>query len=195
MKGRTLSATGLRLSLSLLLFVITLIAAVALSLANTWLQEYATDVSHATIDANASQDNIQTLQKIQQELTNDKDIIERASSIVADSQSYQYQDQIITDLNNYAERAGIAITNIDFIGSTPVAGATPTPAPSVAPSGVKSTSVSVTLKNPVNYDNLLQFIKSIEQNLTKMQVSKIGLAKDAQGGVTSEVLTVEVYIR
>jgi hypothetical protein len=56
--------------------------------------------------------------------------------------------------------------------------------------------VSITLKTPIIYNNMIRFIKSIEQNLTKMQLSKISLAKDAaSGGVTSEALTLEVYIR
>ena len=44
--------------------------------------------------------------------------------------------------------------------------------------------------------SMLRFVKSIEQNLTKMQISKIGLSKDANSNnVTSDVLTIEVYIR
>ncbi|MFI5212624.1 MAG: hypothetical protein ACHQTE_01560, partial [Candidatus Saccharimonadales bacterium] len=62
--------------------------------------------------------------------------------------------------------------------------------------GVKSTSVAVTLVNPINYNNLLTFVKLIEQNLTKMQVSKIGLSKDPSSNkIISDALTVEVYIR
>jgi hypothetical protein len=119
---------------------------------------------------------------------------------VADSQSYQYQNQIIGDLNDYANKAGIAITSIDFVADTPAATTTPpagtrTPT-TIAPAGVKSTSVSITLQNPVPYDNMLRFIHSIEQNLTKMQISKIGLAKGSSGNaVTSEILTIQVYIK
>jgi hypothetical protein len=199
MKGKPLTATMLRLVLCSLLFAIAIVAGIIITIMlDDQLKPFAVDVSHTVIDANASNDNVQKIQKIQKELANDKDAIDRASSIVADSQSYEYQDQIITDLNDYANRASIVITNIDFSAGTASKGTTTpaaTPAPA-GPTGVKSTPISVTLKNPVVYDNLLRFIKSIEQNLTKMQISKVSLAKGAgSNDISSEVLTIEVYIR
>ena len=197
MKLKMLTATKLRLMLTVSLLVIESLAVLFIANANRDLKAYADDVSQVRADDNASQNNIQNLQKIQQELLKNKDVIERASDIVADSQSYEYQDQIITDLNDYAAKAGISVTNIDFIAADPSAATTPLTQPSAtpAPAGVKSTSVSVTVKNPIIYENLLRFIKSIEQNLTKMQISRVGLAKDTTGGVSSEALTIEVYIR
>lgn len=198
MKGKPLTPTSLRLILSLSLFVITGIGGAAFTFISENLMNVAVEVSHKVIDANASQDNLQTLKTIQTQLEQKKDVVERARSIVADSQSYQYQDQIITDLSDYAKRSNIEITNMDFSATTQTGAAATTPSALKVPvpSGVKSTSVSITLKNPVNYNNLLQFIYSIEQNLTKMQVSKIGLSKDATGGgITSDLLSIEVYVR
>lgn len=199
MKSSKLTATGLRLILSVSLFLIAALGITLFIYAKSRLQSVAIDVSHTVVDADASQNNLQTLQKIQRELAVDKAVIDRASSIVADSQSYQYQDQIISDLKAYASQAGITITNLDFTAGTPTAtggaakpvlGAAPTPA------GVKSTSVAVTLANPVDYNHLLTFVRSIEQNLTKMQISKVGLSKGANGDeVGSDVLTIEVYIK
>lgn len=194
--NRQLSARQLRIILSISLFVIVALMVGIATYSYHSLRSVAVNVAQTLADADAGQDNLQTLEKIQEQLENDKDVVARANSIVADSQSYQYQDQIITDLQNYAAKAGITITNFDFTSTTAT---TPsqTPAPqTAAPSGVKSTSVTVTLKNPINYDNLLRFLKSIEQNLTKMQVSKIGLSKSQTGSdVSSDVLTIEVYIR
>jgi hypothetical protein len=199
MKGKPLTPTSLRLILSVSLFVVTGIGGVAFSFLNENLARVAVDVNHKVVDASASQNNLQTLQSIQRQLEEKKDVVERARSIVADSQSYQYQDQIITDLSDYAKRSNIEITNMDFSATTQAGAAsktTPSTLTVPVPTGVKSTSVSVTLKNPVVYNNLLQFVYSIEQNLTKMQVSKVGLSKDATGGgITSDLLTIEVYVR
>lgn len=200
---KSLTATQLRLILSGSLLFVAIAAGVAIHFANESLRGYATDISHVTADANASQDNVQTLQKIEKELKEYKEVVARASGIVAESQSYQYQDQIITDLNEYAKKAGIAITNLDFSASTTTTPAAPAasvvpaaPTATATPTGVKSTSVSVTIKNPVVYNNLLRFIKSIEQNLTKMQISRVGLSKDpTTGGIASEAFTIEVYIK
>jgi TolA-binding protein len=203
MSKKHLTATGLRVILSITLFLIVAVAITLFYFANAKLKDIAVEVSHTQVDSNASQNNVQSLQRIQQELTSQQATIDRTNNIVADSQSYQYQNQILSDLNDYAAQAGIKITNLDF-GSTSTA-ATPAPttpavpgatvAPPI-PAGVKSTSVSVTLQNPIKYEALLTFIKSIEQNLTKMQISKVSLSKDASGsGVTSGALTIEVYIR
>lgn len=199
MKKHQLTATRLRSILTLSLFALSLLNAVALFFIYDKLHDTAIDVSHAVVDANASQTNIQTLKTLQKELADKQDVVKRAGNIVADSQSYQYQNQIINDLNGYAAKSGISITNIDFAADT-TAGTAPAPSaksPAAAtPSGLKATTVSITLQNPVSYNNMLRFIHSIEQNLTKMQISKVGLAKGSSGtDVTSEALTIQVYIR
>lgn len=199
MKKSQLTATGLRLILTISLFAIAGIGIATFSIANKTLKKAATDTSHAVADAEASQNNLQNLQKLEQDLVAKKDVVQRAASIVAESRSYEYQNQIINDLNDYAARAGLSITNINFAAAaTGSGGAAATPAPPVASvNGVKSTSASITLKNPVDYASLLRFIKSIEQNLTKMQISSIGLSKGADGqpNVSSDTLNIEVYIK
>jgi hypothetical protein len=204
MKGFSFTATSLRLTLSVSIFAIILLAGVLFYFADGQLKAVATTVSHATVDASASQNNVQTLQNIQRQLVNNKDVIAQAESIVADSQSYQYQDQIVSDLNKYAGKAGISITNIDFSASDTSggsaskgqAGTTTTPN-AAAPTGVKSTSVSVTMDNPIGYSSFLKFLRSIEDNLTKMQVQSISLSKGTGSGdqISSDVLTIQVYVR
>lgn len=197
MHGKSLSATTLRFILVASLFGILTLSAVGFSLVVDGLHSTAVDTSKTLAEANSSQNNVQNLQHLQTELKAKKDVVDRASGIVAESKSYQYQDQIIRDLTDYANRSGILITNLDFSSAKATGGTTTAPATpqTSAPSGVNSTSVSVTLKNPIDYTALLRFINSIEQNLTKMQISKVGLSKDASGAITSDALTIEVFIR
>lgn len=192
-----MTASRLRLVLSLSLFAIASLATLIALIAYTELRKVAIDVSHTTVDANASQNNLQNLLKVQQQLDKDQAVINRTSNIVAESRSYQYQDQIIADLKSYANQAGITITNIDFASasknSSPLSPSKVPTAP--VPNGIKTTLVAITLKNPIDYNSLLRFLKSIEQNLTKMQVSKISLVKGTGNQVSSEALTIEVYIK
>jgi hypothetical protein len=200
MKSKSLTASSLRIILIISLFLIAGLAAVGFSFVTDGLRTTATDTSTTLAEADASRNNVQVLQQVQKELQANKDVIERASSIVAESQSYQYQDQIIKDITDYATRSNITITNFDF-GETKSAGNTSnsTTAPSTPqaakPAGVNSTTVSITLQNPVNYNRLLLFIHSIEQNLTKMQISTVSLSREASGNITSDALKIEVYIR
>lgn len=204
---KPLTATKLRAALTVSLFVVAVGAGAGFYFANRQLQSYASGVSESLAQADSSQDSLQTLQNIQRELKDNQDAIKRTAQIVADSKSYQYQNQIIDDLNDYAKRAGITITNIDFSDTTkgstsasssaPASGSAPTGLTPAAVPGAKSTFVSITLKNPVNYNSLLNFMHSTEQNLTKMQIASVNISKDASTptGVTSNVLTLEVYIR
>lgn len=200
MKKLHMTPANLRIVLSVSLLVIAALAVAAAFISYGALKQTAVTVSHTNIDANASQNNLRILQQLQDKLRQEKENVTRAGSIVAESQSYQYQDQIIADLNDYAGKAGVEITNIDFsattIAPTQAGGPSQSAAPSLPPpSGVKSTTVSVALKNPLNYVSLLRFLNFIEQNLTKMQISKVSLAKDATNGVSSEALSIEVYVR
>jgi hypothetical protein len=198
MKRRGLTATTLRTALSFSLLLIILLAAAGFSVANGWLRDLATDVSHSTADANASRTTITTLQQLQEKLDANQEVIQRASNIVAESQSYQYQDQIIQDLNNYAAASGLTLTNFNFETQADSSDnsedqeSTQGVAP---PSGINSTLVSVTIQNPVNYDNLLRFFYAIEQNLSKMQITNISLTSAEGSDVASEALIIEVYIR
>ncbi len=58
---KKLTATRLRLMLSLSLFVIAIGASITFFFATDQLDSYATEVSHKTADAGASQDTIQVI--------------------------------------------------------------------------------------------------------------------------------------
>ena len=199
MTTTTLTATKLRAILIACLVIIAVACVGVFSFASTKLKVAAIDTSRAVIDADASQNNLQALQTIQKELAARQSTVERTDRIVADSQSYGYQNQIIADLNNYASTARVGITNIDFGSASSSTPATPAAPGATAPStvaNVKTTSVTVTLENPIPYTDLLTFMRLIEQNLTKMQIAKINISSSGESNkVTSDTLVIEVYIK
>lgn len=206
MADKLFTTNAVRLRIVLIALLCLLIAgAVGISaLGLGYLNKKAADVQQVVFDATSSDQKLQQIQDLATALDRNQEAVSRAKQVVAESKSYQYQDVIIRDLQAMATRAGISITNFDF--STGVGGpanssaaTTPAPAAASAGSGLRSTTVNVTLSTPVNYRNFLTFIHYIEQNLTKMQISKVGLAHDDgdtnKDSVTSETLTIEVYIR
>jgi hypothetical protein len=204
MKELNISASRFRLILICSLFLIALAGTGIFWYTDDMLKNFAIEVNHTSVDASASRDDIQTLQRLQKELADNKDVVDKASSIVAESKSYQYQNQIIQDLNGYAAQAGITIVDMKFpddtSGATTPQGSTSATQPGANTTkkidGVKSVTADITLKNPVNYNSLLKFIQSIEMNLTKMQISKVSLSKDTNSSnVISDALTVQVYVR
>lgn len=195
-----LTAPILRNILASSLLLGTALIGVGFYFAHGMLTDYAESVSQQIADSNASDSKILTLQKLKDELAKQKPAAERTASLIAESKSYQYQDQIISDLTTYARASGLSIAEFNFIGVTPPksgTGAAAVPA-TPAPAGLKSTSVSVVLRTPVSYSSLLRFINAVEQNLTKMQIERISLVRSDEGGVDgvgSEALLIEVYTR
>lgn len=202
--AKKMTATTLRIILSVAILLIAGISVTGFTLLTGSLKDYANEVSKTNGEAQASETNIQSLQKTQAELEKYKETAKRAESIVSESASYQYQDQITRDLNSYAAKAGIAITGFTF-DSTATTAAPATsgaagaaqPQTAAAPTGVNSKTVTIQLESSVPYKSLLTFMNMIEQNLTKMQIAKVTLAKasDNDENVAGQTLAIEVYVK
>lgn len=203
-KARNLTPTKLRLLLLAALVLILFLTVGVFYLGYRQLETMAVEVGEKVAEANDSQNTIQELQKLKQDLEANQDVITKASLIAADGQNYSYQDQIVNDLTTYAARASMTISNITFSttgaagGAAPATNPAPAPAPAStesAPAGLKKTNISVTLDNPVDYKNLLNFLHYIEQNLTRLKVANVTLTKAEGGAVNTDVLNLEVYLR
>ncbi len=210
-KKFTLTATNLRIILAVSLVAITAIGAGGFALAYNWLDGFAADASTVASHAAASESELQELSQTEKMLKTQHHAVERASKIAAESKSYQYQDQIINDLNDFARKASITISDITFADNNAKGGSssssssissssnkTGTSLPAIA--GLKATTASVTVKNPVEYRKLLTFMYLVEQSLTKMRIANVDLSRStAQGqppdSITSNTLTIEVYLR
>ena len=157
------------------------------------LMAKAIETDHARIDSEIAQEDITRLKQLKTTLEQDKDVIAKTSDIVADSQSYKFQDQVIKDITSYASAANVGIIGFDFgqkPGEAPTAGKSST-------SSLRRTLVSIQLANDIPYTSLLTFIKSIEQNITKMQLTGINFQpkKDNPTLITGSTIQIEVYLR
>lgn len=194
----SLTPSKLRILLSAALVAVIIAGGVLLYFVYNKLGQTAEETGSQVATAREGQNTLQRLQNLQQELDDRRDEINRASQVMANSQNYAYQDRLVSDLTVYANRANLSISNISFSGQGGSTGGTAAPsgggAPTAAP-GLKSTTVDVTLENPVNYRNLLNFLHYVEQNLTKLKVSKVTMTKSEGSSVTVDVLSLEVYVR
>lgn len=146
----------------------------------------ATD--HAKIDADVSATELQQLKALQKQLNDEQDIVDRAKQIAVSSAQYKYQDQIIKDVSDYARRYGIQISTFDFTSTANNQAATT--------NGAKKTSFNVTLKGPVSYVTFMRFLRDVEHNLTKLQVTSLTLSPDKNpSNITNPALTLEVYLK
>ena len=169
--------------------------------ASNLLSAYANDTRKLNTQAAISDRNLSALKNIKEYLATHTNERDRASSIVASTKQYVYQDQIISDISAFANSSGVAVTAINFSGSGTAGGASATAsAPSAATGagvgGLKSTTAAITINSPVAYSSLLNFILHIEQNSTKMQIASVSLSKGTSADqVTTQGFQIEVYIR
>lgn len=174
------------------------------------LQKASGEVASIQAAANSEDAAVQNMMQTKQDLAKYADTIERAKNIVAESQSYRYQDQVVRDISEYANRAGVPLASIGFQAESGDSSATATPpaaagstaegtnAPAAASGGasMKNTTVSVTLAQNISYANFLHFIHLIEESLTRMQITQISIARgDSPDTITAQTLNIEVYIK
>lgn len=197
---RGLTATKLRLVLIASMLLLIILTTLAFLSFRQLLIDYSAEVNGDNLAANASSDEIARLEKLKGELENDRVAVTRAQKIVADSKSYQYQNQILSDITTYANSAGVTINGFAFnssdSSSTP--GATPTPLPTAqaVSTTLKSTEATISVESPTSYKSIMNFIYAIEQNLTRMQVTGVSIAKDPETNkVIVNPINIKVYTR
>lgn len=201
----TSSAPRLRLVLSIALVLLIALGGAIIVLGVGYLREYAQTVNSVVADAASSSDRIDQTKQDIAEYKQNEDTVKLAEQVIAQRESYKYQDDAYRDLLVIAARAGVSIEKYTFSDTDPAKGATSstkssnpaTPSQTSSSSGFKPTYITVTLTNPVNYGNFLNFIHYIEQNLTKMQIKKISLSsafgEAIDDAVLTDELTIEVY--
>lgn len=153
------------------------------------LSAYVIEVDHLKIDSELNQQGLENARNLRRALDENKDSAARAAAIVADTKYYEYQDQIVQDISSYASAANLTVLGFDF--STSGKGST------TSIKGIKTVVATISLKSPVRYTDYLRFLKLIERNLTKMQVTQLDISNDLKeaGTISSPVVTLEVFVR
>lgn len=195
---KVLNASIARIVLSLLLLIILSAMVGLVIFAYSFLSKTSEEVGKMQTEAIAVDAKIQSLLASKSQLDRNSDTVKKAKNIVSESKLYQYQNQIIKDLNTYADRAGIPIKAFSFQNEPTTSAKTAksskrTPA-SLA--GVKSTFVSIQLGDHIDYAKFLHFLSLIEKNVTRMQLLGVSISRGANNHeISIQSLEVKVYTR
>ncbi|TWP14054.1 hypothetical protein EUA69_01210 [TM7 phylum sp. oral taxon 352] len=195
---KVLNASIARIVLSLLLLIILSAMVGLVIFAYSFLSKTSEEVGKMQTEAIAVDAKIQSLLASKSQLDRNSDTVKKAKNIVSESKLYQYQNQIIKDLNTYADRAGIPIKAFSFQNEPTTSAKTAksskrTPA-SLA--GVKSTFVSIQLGDHIDYTKFLHFLSLIEKNVTRMQLLGVSISRGANNHeISIQSLEVKVYTR
>ena len=195
---KVLNASIARIVLSLLLLIILSAMVGLVIFAYSFLSKTSEEVGKMQTEAIAVDAKIQSLLASKSQLDRNSDTVKKAKNIVSESKLYQYQNQIIKDLNTYANRTGIPIKAFSFQNEPTTSAKTAksskrTPA---SPAGVKSTFVSIQLGDHIDYTKFLHFLSLIEKNVTRMQLSGVSISRGANNHeISIQSLEVKVYTR
>ena len=195
---KVLNASIARIILSLLLLIILSAMVGLVIFAYSFLSKTSEEVGKMQTEAIAVDAKIQSLLASKSQLDRNSDTVKKAKNIVSESKLYQYQNQIIKDLNTYADRAGIPIKAFSFQNepTTSAKTATSNKRTPASPAGVKSTFVSIQLGDHIDYTKFLHFLSLIEKNVTRMQLSGVSISRGANNHeISIQSLEVKVYTR
>jgi len=195
---KVLNASIARIVLSLLLIIILSAMVGLVIFAYSFLSKTSEEVGKMQTEAIAVDAKIQSLLASKSQLDRNSDTVKKAKNIVSESKLYQYQNQIIKDLNTYADRAGIPIKAFSFQNepTTSAKTATSSKRTPASPAGVKSTFVSIQLGDHIDYTKFLHFLSLIEKNVTRMQLLGVSISRGANNHeISIQSLEVKVYTR
>lgn len=188
----------LRITLILGIVVIIIGSGVGFWFFRNYLEQYAITVNEETQKVTASNNDVARLESVKNILEENAVAINRTNNIITSGQSYDYQNKVITDIDAYAKKAGIGILGYGFAADSAAGAAATSPDAAPAPAGLKTTTITVSISNPVRYSAIMNFIHYIESSLTKMQIAGVTLRPAPEKGndyVTIDTLNIEVYVR
>lgn len=196
MKQPGMNASKLRAVLGTAIVLIIGLTGVGFYFAQEYLSKIALEVNNIVLTSTAGNGDSQSVSELQKAISDRQVAVTKANAIITPAGTYT--EQIISDLNKIASQSGVTIANYAFANAS-ATGATPdtTAKPTTTISGVQVKTATVTLGSPLSYTSLLEFIRLVETNLPKMQISGVTIARDAgsANSVTVQPLTIEVYTR
>lgn len=185
-------------------------------LGQSTIDSYGSDVSEAVQLSSANSKTLQDLELVSNTLEKHKDIVEKSSKLTVNNDDvYAYQNQIITEITTYANKAGLATTGFTFAadadpaaagGAAPAATTAPatgtaTAAPA-APTGVTPVEVTVTFAPGATYDQLYHLLQLFEHSLLRLEVGTLSLSRPSSSaenpesqanGIGLSTLNIKVY--
>lgn len=171
---------NLRSMLSILLIILVLGGAALFYLGLNLVRDYAVKVDQRLADAEASRLQVGELQLLKGQLAQSNSLVEKANLVFAAPGSYQAQ--VLGDLKNYADAAGLTLGKTTF-GEPGVTG---------------THTVKVTFGGTVSYSKFITFLHNVEGNLPKLQVTSLSVGRAANGSADSikvEDINISVSVR
>ena len=192
--------TPRRMNRILKLIMILLVIGVAggIYFADKQLESIATDTARLRAKVEIGDDQLSNYQATKQKVDSLSYVQELAGKVLPDEQE---QSLTVAEISQFALRARLTVEDITFVDAAKTATtknkSTDKKSKSTIPKGVSVIPMSVKFQDGSRYDYLLEFLKSVEDNRRKMQVTNISLTPDSDNRSLLKSVTVELnlYVR
>jgi Tfp pilus assembly protein PilO len=162
---------------------LTVIGAIlGLYMADSKLSQVAKETSRLKAEVEVQQKQITIYETTKNKIEDLSFVDDLADKVLPSTQD---QSLVVAEVSQFAVRSNLSVAQISFTEQPSTA-----KKPASAPGGVTVTPLTVQLKAGARYDDLLNFLKQIEQNRRKMQVSDINLSPDAKDRTKLSQVTV-----
>lgn len=185
MSNKQFKATSLLTILSLLGAVIVVASFVGIYYGQDLLRKYKEESYQITSGSTTKPIDPLSMQQLQSTVDTNGQYSKLAADLMVPFN--EYRDIAMKSLNSYASAYGISIKSSSFSETNSIVGA----------KDLKPVNITLNLNNPVPIDGLVKFMKSIENNIPKMQLSGVNIVRsgDSSNLVDVEPLTIEMYSR
>ena len=184
----------MNLILKVVMLVLIIATGVGLYFANKKLTSTATETSRLKAQVEIGQKQIKTYEATKAKVDSLDYVEELAAKVLPQEQE---QSLTVAELSQFALRSRLGVAEITFTDSTTKSKSSKTKTKTPIPKGVTVIPLTIKFKPGSKYDNLLEFLKAVEENRRKMQVTNISLTPDEVDRSSFQNVTVDInlYVR
>lgn len=176
--------------LKISLAALAVLVAVGIYFADKQLQSVAGEISRLRAEieiTNQNLDNYELTKTKIDELSYVKDL---ADEILPQTEE---QSIIVAELSEFAKRSNLSTGSIEFTDESSSSAGSSAATTKKAPAGVEVVSVVFSVSDEASYQDVLEFLRYIEGNRRKMQVTRVSLTPGS-GGQKIADLTVSLNL-
>ncbi len=157
--------------------------------ANKTLTSIAVDTTKLKADVEIGQKQLSTYQLTQAKVDSLGFVDDLANKVLPQDED---QSAIVAEISQFAARYSMGVDNISFPDTKPT-----TKSGLATPKGVSVLPIVVTFQPGANYSAVLNFLKTIETNQRKMQVTNLTLQPDPvnRSTFTKVSIAINIYAR
>lgn len=181
--------------LKLSLLFLGLLTVAVLYFANARLTNIAKETAKVRAEVEAGHQQIETYQQTKAKVDSLGYVTELANKVLPKDPD---QSAAVAELSQFAVRSGLQVSQITFVDAgktTPTSTSSKdSKKKSIIPKGVTIVPVEIQLLPGANYNSLLDFLKSIENNRRKTQITSITIAPDVKDRSKLSQVTIDLNL-